>query len=266
MSGQTTQYIPLHQHDLNEGKEVDGSVEADEPLLRIIRQPRRSLERWEYVTHGILLLLCALFFALWLSSKATCTYISQYSPANEAIEYIEHFKYKASLYFTTEWRGEPGDPTPENDAAWRRISTDVKPTRISKEKLKMMGMSAGPSTVQFREEDGGGYMASLEVTHQLQCLDMLRKFTYREHYESFDTLFQGDEDALMKRLEQCLEVLRQALMCYPDTNMVVYYWVQGYDNPYPDTNTLHRCKNFDRVLDWAAKNAVDGSHVTRAEI
>ena len=46
----------------------------------------------------------------------------------------------------------------------------VGPTRLTREQLLMVGKEDTPSKVKFREEDGGGYMAALEVTHQLHCL------------------------------------------------------------------------------------------------
>ena len=46
----------------------------------------------------------------------------------------------------------------------------MQPTRLTLEQVKKIGKIDSPSKVKFREEDGGGYMASLEVTHQLHCL------------------------------------------------------------------------------------------------
>ena len=51
-----------------------------------------------------------------------------------------------------------------------QLNPTVKPTRLTREQLLMIGKEDTPSKVKFREEDGGGYMASLEVTHQLHCL------------------------------------------------------------------------------------------------
>ena len=51
-----------------------------------------------------------------------------------------------------------------------QLNPTVKPTRLTREQLLMIGKKDTPSKVKFREEDGGGYMASLEVTHQLHCL------------------------------------------------------------------------------------------------
>ncbi|KIJ66673.1 hypothetical protein HYDPIDRAFT_26104 [Hydnomerulius pinastri MD-312] len=271
MAHNTAQYVALRQHDVDEGKESSSPVATD-PVHTGPQPFSRSLPRWEWVSRGILLLLSVVFFMLWMSNRSTCSYVLKYSPANEAIEYVEHVKYKGSLHFVTPYRGdESGDPSPEIDGAWRRVTTDgrvvlnfdfvaflvtyasdytVKPTRLTEEQLKKMGITTSSSTVKFPEEDGGGYLASLEVTHHLQCL-----------YESFDPAFQGDEVAVTNQLQTCVEVIRQALMCYPDLNMVPYYWVHGYKSPFGDANTIHRCKNFGKVLDWAADNAADVSHV-----
>jgi hypothetical protein len=47
----------------------------------------------------------------------------------------------------------------------------VKPIRITEEQLHEMGMEVTLTTVKLpAEEEGGGHLASLEVTHHLQCL------------------------------------------------------------------------------------------------
>jgi hypothetical protein len=113
---------------------------------------------------------------------------------------------------------------------------------------------------------------------------MLRKATYREYYASFDPAFQVEDETLMNQLgktipcpcstpctefddpslgiDTCVELIRQALMCYPDLNMVIYYWVRGFNAPFADSNTIHRCKNFDKILDWATDRAVDVPRIT----
>jgi hypothetical protein len=50
------------------------------------------------------------------------------------------------------------------------LNPPVGPTRLTREQILMIGKEDTPSKVKFREEDGGGYMASMEVTHQLDCL------------------------------------------------------------------------------------------------
>lgn len=38
------------------------------------------------------------------------------------------------------------------------------------------------NSVKLAPELGGGYMASVEVLHQLHCLNMLRQATYEDYY------------------------------------------------------------------------------------
>ena len=150
------QYAPISQYDIDEGKVYysDSPTCANESISQNIFQLRgkpkagtNTFHRWEWVTRGVLFLLSFAFFSLWITSTGVpkCTHVVKYceyficsyvrgrvilfhdtaAPANEAIEYIEHFKYKGSLHFTTLWRGdEIGNPSPDIDAAWRRITTD----------------------------------------------------------------------------------------------------------------------------------------------
>ncbi|KAG9316918.1 hypothetical protein JVU11DRAFT_2998 [Chiua virens] len=136
-----TQYIPLSQHDIDEGIRdgfhSNSSTESTSPLATT-----NSFRPWEQVTCGVLLFLSVLFFVLWIVSVGApmCTCVVKYFPANEAIEYVEHVQYQGGLRFTTPWRGnESGNPSLEVDATWRRISTDVKPIRITEEQLHKMG-------------------------------------------------------------------------------------------------------------------------------
>ena len=110
------------------------------------------------------------------------------APANTAVEYLEELKpFNGAFNYTSLYRGTPNR---EMDAAWIKISTGgifdflnrasslyltanylkVPTTRITKEQLTILGEPDTPSKVKYRPEDGGGYMAALEVTHQLHCL------------------------------------------------------------------------------------------------
>jgi len=39
-------------------------------------------------------------------------------------------------------------------------------------------------------------------------------------------------------------------MCVSDLNIITYNFVEFRDEAWPDFNTIHRCRNFNRVLDW----------------
>jgi len=221
---------------------------------------------WAYFTHGALLCVSILFFILWMRARhgVQIPKFAVYSPANVAVEYHKELTvFNGTFNHPSIYRGYP---TPEIDAAWLRISQDVKPTRLTREQLLMIGKEDTPSKVKFREEDGGGYMASMEVTHQLHCLNMLRKYTYHEHYEKFDLAFVDiNPEVFRMHLDHCVEIIRQNLMCSGDVGMITYEWVKGFSRPYPDFNTWHQCRNLDKILDWGNQHAIHipRNHVSR---
>lgn len=50
--------------------------------------------------------------------------------------------------------------------------------------------------------------------------------------------------------DHCADLLRQKLMCDADVGVLTYNWVKNHSGPYPNFNTLHKCRNFDNVLAW----------------
>ncbi|KAH9947885.1 hypothetical protein B0H21DRAFT_691211 [Amylocystis lapponica] len=171
---------------------------------------------------------------------------------NNIVEY-ETITFNGTLDYPSIYRGPP---SPEIDAAWDRLSDDGKIISITKEDLLRMGKADRPSLVRFQESDGGGYMAGLELPHQLHCVNLLRKYSYREHYASSDVAFQDSPETFRTHLDHCIEILRQNLMCRGDTGLVTFEWVAGRTRPYPDFNTVHRCRNSDKILAWGAEHTV----------
>ena len=54
--------------------------------------------------------------------------------------------------------------------------------------------------------------------------------------------------------DHCLEMLRQTLMCNADTTLLFFRWVEERDEPWPDFNTIHQCRNFESLLTWGKKH------------
>jgi hypothetical protein len=68
--------------------------------------------------------------------------------------------------------------------------------------------------------------------------------------------------------DHCADLLRQKLMCDADVGLIQMFWVKHHDHPWPDFNTVHKCRNFDAVLEWVIENQVDlpdGVNMTRTE-
>jgi len=99
-------------------------------------------------------------------------------------------------------------------------------------------------------------MGSIEVFHQLHCLNMLRKFTYPKEYPEVQELWTTRPQFLRSHLDHCIEMIRQNLMCVADVGVISYDWVSGWEVPFPDFNTWHKCRNFDDILDWTTAHRV----------
>ncbi|KAG1768891.1 hypothetical protein EV702DRAFT_979147, partial [Suillus placidus] len=185
------------------------------------------------------------------------------APANVAIEPVI-IRFNGTLDFPSIYRGPP---SPEIDAAWARIAGDVLPTRMSLEEMLKAGTTDLRSKVRYPDKIGGDYMVFLESAHQMHCVNLLRKATWLEYYKPMDISFQATPEIVRQHLDHCIEMIRQNIMCNADVTMITWYWVQGHAVPYPNFNTRHRCRNFEKIIDWSVEHAIHihPSEVTRFE-
>ncbi|OAL37120.1 hypothetical protein AYO20_03598 [Fonsecaea nubica] len=132
---------------------------------------------------------------------------------------------------------------------------------VSREEIYSSGNAAALETVvELDQDNGGGFMGTLEVFHQLHCLNVLRKWTYWDHYVDTDPFFQTRADHRREHADHCIDVLRQALMCKSDLGLILFHWVKGIQIPSPDFNTLHQCRDPEAVLSWARANEAPITH------
>ena len=47
-------------------------------------------------------------------------------------------------------------------------------------------------------------------------------------------------------------------MCTADVGIFGYYWWKGQDIPLQDFETVHRCRNFNDILDWGIEHQMEG--------
>ncbi|KAG2043235.1 hypothetical protein BDR03DRAFT_506103 [Suillus americanus] len=229
----------------------------------------RILCLWPWLSIGSLIITSVFSFTLWRNTPSA--HLAIYSPASVAVE-PAIIKFNGTVDFPSIYRinGGPldaphyhGPPPPELDAAWARISDDVPPIRVTIDDLRKAGEVDLPATVKYPQSNGGGFMASLEVHHQMRCLNFLRKSTWSDHYK-LDPLFQRDPSVVRMYLDDCVELIRQSIMCNAEVAMITWDWVKNRTAPYPDFNTRHACRKFENVMDWAVQHA-DRSEVTRME-
>lgn len=94
--------------------------------------------------------------------------------------------------------------------------------------------------------------------HHLHCLNLLRKSLYY-NYEYYHTLgkgaFKNNDTVVRSHVGHCLDILRQRLMCQPDIGVLGQIWYnKAKPQAYPDFNTLHKCKNYESIRQWAEEH------------
>ncbi|KAL6833446.1 hypothetical protein J3E69DRAFT_362506 [Trichoderma sp. SZMC 28015] len=170
--------------------------------------------------------------------------VSSWSPAWEAVEYtwqtFQNGFSQKSIY--------RGVPTLELEEAWN-ASLQHDPIVIPTNQLTGLHDA---ETQLVQPENGNGALAYLEVFRNLGCLNLLRQHTYREEYDySYLDAFQGTEAQIMARVDGCVQRLREVLMCLGDTTpYLIMLTPEKAQKESPDFNTLHNCRNFDKILEW----------------
>ncbi|TEY33008.1 hypothetical protein BOTCAL_0699g00050 [Botryotinia calthae] len=110
-----------------------------------------------------------------------------------------------------------------------------------------------PSSVYLSE--GGGQLVWMEVSHQLHCVKMLRQWSYRDVYFA-----SADEMTMLKmsrHIDHCLEMLRQVLMCRPDTSLTTFMWVNSQDKPILNIDPFEReCVDWELLIDSVKERVV----------
>jgi hypothetical protein len=136
----------------------------------------------------------------------------------------------------------------------------VGAVNIPAEKLPLYDKPRGIEWKRTLPKEGGGYLAGIEVFHQLHCLNVLRQYTWLDHYETLPEGFKGDPVFNRVHVDHCLETLRLALMCNADlTPHFMEIDKSLKDGVRNDFNTHHKCKKFDKLIEWMEQNGLYGA-------
>ncbi|KAJ3819934.1 hypothetical protein F5880DRAFT_1488868, partial [Lentinula raphanica] len=154
------------------------------------------------------------------------------APAQDAVQYeIRYFNGS----FGSDITNYQGTPTPEIDKNW--------------EDLYMYGVTQIPASEANKlfdktvpiPGDESNYIVTLEVFHQLHCLNLLRKSLYPDYYSTTPVI----------HLDHCVDILCQALMCTVDINPLTWYWYGPRQRTETKFNGAHNCIDFGKIQDWA---------------
>lgn len=89
---------------------------------------------------------------------------------------------------------------------------------------------------------------------------MVRQYTYRDDYDYSDvTAFRAPPELVRGHIDHCIETIRKSIMCVSDVTPVVFALDQSRKSGFKsDFNMRRKCRNFDKIQDWAVANAVQG--------
>jgi hypothetical protein len=58
-------------------------------------------------------------------------------------------------------------------------------------------------------------------------------------------------------IDHCVNSVRESLMCSVDVTPNVWVWDEGRKSSFPRLDTVHTCRNFDKVRAWAVEHQLE---------
>ncbi|EPE27422.1 hypothetical protein GLAREA_04213 [Glarea lozoyensis ATCC 20868] len=179
---------------------------------------------------------------------------SRFSPVTQDTQISYHLtRFNGSFMHENIYR-KPASP--EVDEAWQALGVDYRGAAVPQDLAAKSGLTN--KHVQIQEKYGGGYPANVEGLHHLHCLNLLRQslyFNYAYYQAHGDGAFSNEEPILQLHITHCLDILRQQLMCTIDVGVLGRVWYnKGNPTAFPDFNTVHKCRNFEGVREWAERH------------
>ncbi|KZS88506.1 hypothetical protein SISNIDRAFT_459735 [Sistotremastrum niveocremeum HHB9708] len=213
-----------------------------------------------FAAFGLSLLTNAYFLGVnSRSSAVTCSSRGQdpvwgvteplYSPAQSVVKY-EHRVFD-KLGVRTPYHTPYDDAT---DELWRNLY-DMGIQKITKDQAALL-----PNWTEPIPGDEGHYVVSLNVFHQLHCLNYLRMALYPERYgpaEQFGPpLLEGDPTPF-DHTDHCVNIIREGITCNADITPDVWQWDERRKMAFPHFDSVHDCRNWDAIVDWAKERKIE---------
>ncbi|RFU35198.1 hypothetical protein B7463_g1173, partial [Scytalidium lignicola] len=223
---------------------------------------------WTNIIHFAVLYFLLLYFFIISNphgqrpfTRNLITPVDMWSPAQEAVKY-KQVPFEKHFLNRSPWTGVP---TKELDAKWLSLY-DFGVTGISAEEAARLE----DSTAKMPHNDS--YAISLEVFHQLHCLDHLQKSLYPDRYPDlwrYNPNHTVDHDTFKAlHWDHCIDLLRQTLMCHGDITPVPFVYKREIDSVHPAMKSTHMCRDYSKIQEWAAARqdkTVDKSNMAAME-
>jgi hypothetical protein len=86
---------------------------------------------------------------------------------------------------------------------------------------------------------------------------MIRKALSPEYYPHTMPGPDGEDELLgFHHINHCVDAIRQSLICTVDVTPLVWQWSEERQMLVEKATTVHTCRNFEKVQEWAAKRMV----------
>jgi len=120
---------------------------------------------------------------------------SSYSPAREAVKYVSG-TFNATQGMDSGYIGTSN----ETEEMWNWVTVDMGDQMITQHELKLVNKPEDSIKTKDPRTGKEGYRIGLEVFHQLHCLNLIRKSTYRDHYDGKGDFAEKDEAKIRTHL------------------------------------------------------------------
>ncbi|KAI9647635.1 hypothetical protein NHQ30_004020 [Ciborinia camelliae] len=204
----------------------------------------------------IIVILCSALFQSYQAKESITAWETGhlYSP-------VQHLVHRKDVVFTSGFgQGRTkyiGPSTPERDEAWTDLY-NFGVSRIPKSSASQLANKTVPIP-----GDAGQYVISLNVFHQLHCLNQIRRRIYLtpDQISTADSLNTSDPILELSHIEHCIDDLRQSLMCSADVTPLSWIWDPGNEGERPQAKVYaevaHTCRDFEMIVAWAREHRVE---------
>ncbi|KAF2870738.1 hypothetical protein BDV95DRAFT_496052 [Massariosphaeria phaeospora] len=202
-----------------------------------------------------LTLVSTIFSHPSISTRPAAALMDQFGVFSPAMHVVEYEAVRFEL------------PKPLNSSKYVGITDDVEDAWMEIANLpdQMVSVDDFPKlqkpkdSLKVRDPRTGetGYRVGLEVFNQLHCLNLLRMSTYPDYYSKLWWSDTNDKpETVRAHLDHCIEILRMNLMCFADVNVFTFHELPGREGEWPDYESRHVCRNFEKIRVWANDNAM----------
>ncbi|KAI9733818.1 MAG: hypothetical protein M1818_007085 [Claussenomyces sp. TS43310] len=242
--------LPLEGHGITEDpllptqeKVADGEDVADQ--RRLWAMPIKKNSPW--LLH---LLLISFYTAIYLYTQIKLVKGTKqfqdliYTPVKQVVE----FEKKVFHITVNDTNVYNMPPSPESDDAWSVLLQNMN-LRLSGNDLRALN-----KTSVMLADGSGDYMGTLDVYHQLHCLQYIREVVHGDYYKFYKSTVSPIDHA-----DHCIESLRQSVMCNPDLSVLTFNWLPDIQGPWPEFESEHQCANWEKIDAWAGQRAFNMS-------